>query len=174
MKRNILIIIILFFVIFSVALFLPEQKDYDYLRIHIRANSNLTIDQNVKYQVKDELVNFLSPYLSNVSSKNDAINIINKLKINMEKICDEKLKENNFNYCAKIKIDNEYFPTRSYNNITLEAGYYDAVIVELGEAVGDNWWCIMYPPLCFVNKNENSMQIKYKSKLVEWFKNMFN
>ncbi|MCQ2564379.1 MAG: stage II sporulation protein R, partial [Clostridia bacterium] len=55
-----------------------------------------------------------------------------------------------------------------------KAGYYDAVIIELGEGVGDNWWCIMYPPLCFVNKNENAIQIKYKSKLVEWFKNMFN
>lgn len=174
MKKNLFIILILFFIIFSVALFLPEQKDYDYLRIHIRANSNLTIDQNVKYQVKDELVKFLAPHFANVSSKNDAINIVNKLKNNMENICNNKLKENNFNYFAKIKVNNEYFPTRTYNNTTLEAGYYDAVIVELGEAKGDNWWCIMYPPLCFVNKNENSIQIKYKSKIVEWVKNLFN
>ncbi|MCQ2565077.1 MAG: stage II sporulation protein R, partial [Clostridia bacterium] len=121
MKRNILIIIILFFVIFSVALFLPEQKDYDYLRIHVRANSNLAIDQNVKYQVKDELVKYLSPHLSNVGSKDEAINTINNLKTKIEEVCNAKLKENHFDYSAKIRIDNEYFPVRSYNNTTLEA-----------------------------------------------------
>ncbi len=174
MKKYFLIIIILFFAIFSVALFLPEQKGYDYLRIHIRANSNLTVDQNVKYQIKDELVKYLSPYFADVTSKGQAVDIVEKLKTSMEAISNKKLQENNLNYSAHIKIDNEYFPTRTYNNITLEAGYYDAVIVELGEAVGDNWWCIMYPPLCFVNKNENAIQIKYKSKIVEWIKNLFD
>ena len=82
--------------------------------------------------------------------------------------------KNGFNYVSNIKINNEYFPTRTYANTTLESGYYDAVIIELGEAEGDNWWCVMYPPLCFVNKNENNMQIKYKSKIWEWINSLFD
>ena len=63
------------------------------------------------------------------------------------------LRQKGFNYVSNVKINNEYFPSRTYENTTLESGYYDAVIIELGEAKGDNWWCVMYPPLCFVNKN---------------------
>ncbi len=150
-----------------------EKNNYDYLRLHIRANSNSAIDQNVKYEVKDFLVGFLTPYLSNVNSKKDAENIINKLSYNLENECEKILNKKGFNYSVNIKISNEYFPTRTYSNTTLESGFYDAVIVELGEAKGDNWWCVMYPPLCFVNKNENSIQIKYKSKFYDWFKKIF-
>ena len=92
----------------------------------------------------------------------------------MEQICTDILSKKGFSYSVNVKIDNEYFPTRTYSNTTLESGYYDAVIVELGQAEGDNWWCVMYPPLCFVNNFENSIQIKYKSKIVEWFKNLFD
>ena len=154
---------------------LPEKNvDYDYLRLHIRANSNLAVDQNVKYEIKDKLVEFLTPYFCNVASKSEAVNKVKSLTLQMTDLCASVLKQKGFNYSVNVKINNEYFPTRTYSNTTLESGYYDAVIVELGSAVGDNWWCVMYPPLCFVNKNENSMQIKYKSKIVEWFKNLFN
>lgn len=159
------------------AIFLPEQStdyQYDYLRLHIRANSNSSIDQNVKYLIKDHLVEYLTPYLSEVESKEEAVAVINSLERELESRCIYLLRENGFSYSANVKIANEYFPTRTYNNVTLESGYYDAVIVELGTATGDNWWCVMYPPLCFVNNFENSMQINYKSKLIEWIKNLFS
>ncbi|MBR6778549.1 MAG: stage II sporulation protein R [Clostridia bacterium] len=153
---------------------LPQKEEYDYLRLHIRANSNSSIDQNVKYQIKDMMVETLTPILCNVQSKQQAQNIVEEYKYLLKYKCEEILKQNGFSYKANIKLANEYFPTRTYSNTTLESGYYDAVIVELGEAVGDNWWCVMYPPLCFVNKNENAIQIKYKSKIVEWFKMLFD
>ena len=174
MKNKFLIIIIMIVVVVAIALFLPENKEYDYLRLHIRANSNSTVDQNVKYKIKDSLVEFLTPYFSVLSSKEEAIETARALSDRMEDICSEILIESGFDYSVNVKIDNEYFPTRTYSNATLESGYYDAVIVELGEAEGDNWWCVMYPPLCFVNNFENSIQIKYKSKIVEWFKNLFD
>ena len=155
------------------ATILPKSKDYDYLRLHIRANSNLEVDQNVKYKVKDEVVKFLTPHLCTVKTKKEAIKIVEGLNVFLTKKCKDVLKNEGFNYSVNVKISNEYFPTRTYVNTTLESGYYDAVIIELGEAVGDNWWCVMYPPLCFVNKNENNMQITYKSKIVEWFKKIF-
>ena len=92
----------------------------------------------------------------------------------MQNIGKKVLKENGFNYSVNVKIANEYFPTRTYNNTTLESGYYDAVIVELGDAVGDNWWCVMYPPLCFVGENTNENKITFKSRLSNWFSGLFN
>lgn len=151
-----------------------EQKEYDYLRLHIRANSNLSIDQNVKYEIKNVVVDFLTPHLCTVKSKQKAIEVVQNLTPTLTKRCNELLKNEGFLYTANVKVNNEYFPTRTYNNTTLESGYYDAVIIELGDAIGDNWWCVMYPPLCFVNKNENTMQIKYKSKIWEFIKSLFD
>jgi len=157
------------------AVCLPEEKsNYDYLRLHIRANSNSEIDQSVKYKIKDVMVDFLTPYLCNVSSKQKAVQIVEENACLMKSECLKVLKKHGFDYSVNIKINNEFFPTRSYANTTLESGYYDAVIVELGQAEGDNWWCVMYPPLCFVNKNENNNQIKYKSIIHEWLRKLFN
>lgn len=173
MKKKVCFIFFILIVIVVGSLFLPTKQDYDYLRIHIRANSNSVVDQNVKYKIKDKVVEYLTPYFCNVPSKNKAMNMVNNLNGNITNECSKVLKENGFNYSVNIKISNEYFPARTYENTTLDAGYYDAVIIELGQAAGDNWWCVMYPPLCFVNKNQNTMQIKYKSKIVEWFNYLF-
>lgn len=173
--KKFIVLIIAVILVAIIGLSLPTEKsNYEYLRLHIRANSNTEIDQNIKYEIKNELVKFLTPYLCQVESKEGAINTINSMKVLLQSKCDEILKDKGFKYTSNIKINNEYFPTRNYDNVTLSAGYYDAVIVELGEAEGDNWWCVMYPPLCFVNKFENSMQINYKSKIAEWFSSIFN
>ena len=172
--KKILIIIIAVVAIFACALAMPNKENkQEFLRLHIRANSNSEIDQKVKYQIKDLMVEFLTPKLCNVASKEKAIEIVNNNSIQLKSLCLDYLIEKGFNYSVNIKINNEYFPTRTYANATLESGYYDAVIVELGQAQGDNWWCVMYPPLCFVNKNENVNQIKYKSALYQWFKKYF-
>lgn len=173
MKRKICVIVFLLILVIVGALILPQNQDYDYLRLHIRANSNMAVDQNVKYEIKNVVVEFLTPVFSNVKSKADAIQIVENNRIKLKNLCDKVLKENNFNYVSNVKINNEYFPTRHYQNTTLQSGFYDAVIIELGEADGDNWWCVMYPPLCFVNNFENNMQIKYKSKILEWLSNLF-
>lgn len=173
MKTKILICVGLLVAIVVGALMLPKSENYDYLRLHIRANSNSSVDQSVKYEIKEDLVGYLTPYLCNVASKDNAIDCINALKDNIVNRCLKILRSRGFNYSVNVKIANEYFPTRTYSNTTLESGYYDAVIIELGTAEGDNWWCVMYPPLCFVNKNENNTQINFKSKIVEWFQSLF-
>lgn len=165
----------LFLVIVVGALSIPQKEvDYDYLRLHIRANSNSDVDQSVKYEIKDMMVEFLTPKLCNIESKERAIEVIEEYSNLIKSKCLNLLQEKGFNYSVNVKIANEFFPTRTYANTTLESGYYDAVIVELGVAEGDNWWCVMYPPLCFVNKFENNMQINYKSKILEWINSFFN
>lgn len=174
MKKYVLIFVLILAVVVG-TLLLPEKEiKYDYLRLHIRANSNSNIDQNVKYEIKNEMLEFLIPHLSSVESKEHAIKVVENYSSIIKSKCLTLLKSKGFNYSVDIKIANEFFPTRTYANTTLESGYYDAVIIELGEAKGDNWWCVMYPPLCFVNKNENVKQIKYKSKICEWWQKIFN
>ncbi len=173
MKKYILIFGLVL-VVMAVALVIPSKEiEYDYLRLHIRANSNSEIDQNVKYEIKDVMVDFLTPLLCNVESKEKAIEIVNNNSSLIKSKCLDVLNKKGFNYSVSLRVANEFFPTRTYVNTTLESGYYDAVIVELGDAVGDNWWCVMYPPLCFVNKNENTNQIKYKSIIYDWLKKLF-
>jgi stage II sporulation protein R len=137
------------------------KSNYQYLRIHIRANSNLDIDQTVKYFVKDAVVDFLTPFLLDVTSKQDAINKLSSLTDEIKNVTDNILAFKGFSYKSKVVIDVEKFPTRWYKDFCLEEGFYDAIIIYLGEGVGDNWWCVVYPPLCFTD----TQNITYKSLL---------
>lgn len=139
-----------------------------YLRIHIRANSNDETDQKVKYEVRDLVVNALAPMVENAKSKQDAIAAVKKGKSAVKRLIDRHLAEKGFNYTAKISIRNEEFPTRVYNDgeLVLNSGYYDAVIIELGAGSGENWWCVVYPPLCFTG-GEN---VKYRSVIYDLIK----
>lgn len=144
------------------------KTNADFLRIHIRADSNSQADQNVKYAVKTAVVDYLTPYLAQATDKQKAMSIVKSHLKGIEQVCDETLSQNGFNYTSKAKLTVEEFPDRSYNGVTLSAGVYDALIIELGSASGNNWWCVVYPPLCFVGGESNGTnQIIYKSKLME-------
>ena len=154
-------------VVIAVASFGGEESQSTLLRLHIRANSNLAIDQSVKYEIKDEVVKYLTPIVSDIKSFDEAKNVIGAHLGDIKKIADTILIRKGFDYRSNPKINNEYFPVRSYEGYVVESGYYDALIVELGEAKGDNWWCVVYPPLCFVNsKYTNGNGVVYKSKIV--------
>lgn len=145
-----------------------KQDDFgmEFLRIHIRANSNDAADQDVKYEVKDKVVQYLTPFLCNATNKSAAIQIVNSKIEDIQKVADNVLKEHGFCYKSKGELKKETFPTRTYDNLTLPAGVYDSFILNLGEGAGNNWWCVVYPPLCFVN-NDNSTNVVYKSKLID-------
>lgn len=172
--KKVAVIMILLVVIVSIFLLLPLRKtegtNNDFLRIHIRANSNDYIDQSVKYKVKEEVVKLLTPYIANCKSKQDAKSIIESRLDEIEQCADRVLRQNNFTYSSTARSLNEYFPTRSYDGHVVESGYYDALIVYLGEAKGDNWWCVVYPPLCFVDTSNN---VVYKSKIIEIINKFF-
>ncbi|MCM1545514.1 MAG: stage II sporulation protein R [Clostridiales bacterium] len=143
----------------------------DYLRIHVRANSNSDKDQSVKYEVKDEVVKFITPYVKECVDKESAMDVMRGILPQIEEVCDKALKERGFTYGARANIREEKFPTRIYGDLTLEEGVYDALIVELGTGTGDNWWCVIYPPLCFTSA---SADVEYRSiiwDIINKFKN---
>ena len=167
MKKFVAIIIAFFAIIGTVALvkFLgndTKEADTEFLRIHVRANSNSQTDQNVKYIVKDEVVRFITPYAAQCTDKGKAIEVISSILPQIEEVCDRVLKANGFSYKSKASVRAEEFPTRVYGDLTLESGIYDALIIELGSGTGDNWWCVIYPPLCFTS---GTADVKYRSAI---------
>ncbi len=148
----------------------PSQVAQSYFRVHIRANSNADADQAVKYLVRDALVEAVTPFVATCKTQEEAIAVTGQNLRALVKIADDTLQKGGFFYGAKAEIRQEEFPTRAYENYVLPAGEYQALIVELGEGRGDNWWCCIYPPLCFV---PSGVQIEYRSKIVEIIQSFF-
>ena len=144
----------------------------EYLRIHIRADSNEREAQAVKYLVRDGIVEYLTPIVACCETKTEAINGVSARLDGIEKKAEQILSQNGFSYGASAKLTKESFPTRVYENYTLPAGEYTALIVELGEGKGDNWWCVVYPPLCFAKPTGGN--VVYKSKILEIIENWKN
>lgn len=162
----VLILIIVLLVIVNAK---PDVKE-EYLRIHVRANSNSQIDQNIKYKVKDVVVEYLTPYIANCKSKQEAFDMLQEQKTAINRVICVFLAKNGFNYGARTNVCAEKFPTRVYDDLTLHEGVYDALIIELGEGAGDNWWCVVYPPLCFTD----TKNVKYKSAIYDIIKHFKN
>lgn len=165
----IVVIALLFLLCF--VFFDKKETNDDVLRLHIRANSNSEVDQQVKLKVRDEVVKYVQSKIYNANSKTEVEKIIRGNKNELISTCDSVLKANGFEYKSDIKFKNEFFPTRSYGDISFESGYYDSVIIELGTAKGDNWWCALYPPICFVGSENETGDFYYKSKILEIIEN---
>lgn len=174
MKNFCIVFLVLFIIIATVVCateITPAQKTAEYLRIHVRANSNDEVDQAVKYKVKDEVVKFITPYCAQCVDKERATEIISSILDDIEDVCDKVLKQNGFNYKSKASVRREEFPTRVYGELTLEAGLYDALIIELGSGTGDNWWCVIYPPLCFTSATTD---VNYRSAIYDIVRKFFD
>ena len=120
-------------------------------RLHVIANSDSAEDQNLKYIVRDNLLSYMKEICSDCTNKEEAIKIVQEHSEDFEQIAKNTINEQGYSYDVKINIGNFEFPTKTYGDISLPAGYYDALRVEIGEAKGQNWWCVMFPPLCFVD-----------------------
>ncbi|MEI3395611.1 MAG: stage II sporulation protein R [Clostridia bacterium] len=166
-------------------------------RLHVIANSDSDTDQNLKYKVRDALLEYMNNICKDCSSKNEAIELVELHQNEFKEVALDTIKKEGFNYDVKIEIGNFEFPTKQYGDISLPAGLYDALKVEIGEAKGRNWWCVMFPSLCFVDissgivpeeskedlqnvlsgeeysliSNDNDYSIKFKFKLLELFAN---
>lgn len=120
----------------------------DVVRLHILANSNSEIDQEVKLKVRDALLETNATILGNGVTTENAKEYFEKSKDTLLKTANKTLEENGFDYDVKISLQEEYFETRTYGDLTFPAGQYTALKVVLGEGEGKNWWCVMFPPLC--------------------------
>ena len=109
----------------------------------------------------------MTPALDGVSSKSEAMQILKDNIVAMKSVADSTLAQNGYDYTSRVSLRKEEFPARTYGDLTLEQGVYDALIIELGSGEGDNWWCVVFPPLCFVG--ENTKNVEYKSFFAELY-----
>ena len=136
-------------------------------RLHVIANSDSEEDQNLKYKVRDSLIEYMNTLTNNMNTKDEVIQIAKEHIQDFKNIAQNVLKENGYDYEVNIEIGNFSFPTKTYGDISFPAGFYDALKVEIGKAEGQNWWCVMFPPLCFVDVTSGVVPEESKENLEE-------
>lgn len=125
------------------------------LRFHVLANSDSEADQQLKYKVRDAVLEYLAVKMKEVTSRQEAEVIIADSLPDIERIAAAQIQAAGRSYQVAAQLGQFGFPTRSYGQLTLPAGEYTALRVVIGRGEGTNWWCVLFPPLCFVNISSN-------------------
>ncbi len=120
----------------------------DTVRLHILANSDTEDDQRLKLTVRDAVLLRFGESLCSVEGADEAARHIEALLPEIEMFCEETVRSQGYSYSVNAIIGKEYYPTREYEGFTLPAGEYASLRILIGEGEGQNWWCVMYPPLC--------------------------
>lgn len=172
-KLNFILILTILIFLYIVVLSFNYSQAISYnlsnsvFRLHIIANSDSSDDQELKLKVKDNIIEYMNTLTFNSSNKKDAISMVNNHLDTFKKIALNTIKENGYNYDVNIEIGNFHFPTKTYGDISFPAGNYDALKIEIGNAIGQNWWCVLFPPLCFVNSSTGVVPDDSKNTLKE-------
>ncbi len=136
---------------------LQQNVSEEVIRLHIRARSNSAEDQQFKLFVRDEVLNFIQVE-KNTTSVEEAEDYINNNIYEIKKFVDDLIKKEGYNYTSTVLLDEEYFSEKQYGNITLPEGVYNSLIINLDEGEGDNWWCVVFPPLCFIDEEDATFE----------------
>lgn len=135
------------------------------IRFHVRANSDSEEDQEVKLKVKQAVVDYIEPLLADSQSIDESRNILMEQSDNIKEVAINTLRSEGHDDSVNVYFENSYFPVKSYGDVTFPAGYYEAFRVDIGAAEGKNWWCVLYPPLCFVDAVYGVVPDESKQKL---------
>lgn len=174
-----------------------QNLSQNVFRLHVIANSDSEEDQNLKYIVRDEVLEYVNSISKDIKNKSEMISLLEQNMDNIKEIAKNTIIEHGYNYNVNIEIGNFAFPTKTYGDISFPASYYDALKIEIGQSSGQNWWCVMFPPLCFVDvssgivPNEskkvlennlsseeyelvstNEEEVSFKFKLIEFLQNI--
>lgn len=144
-----------------------EQKELagEVLRFHILANSNGTEDQELKLQVKEKVLNYMKKELPHAESLQETKLWVKEHLAEIEQVAGDYIEEEGFSYNVKASLSACEFPDKTYGDVTFPAGTYEALRVEIGQAKGRNWWCCLYPNLCFVDATEAVVPEEGKEEL---------
>ena len=192
-KGKILTLLLICSAMFLLTAFVAADEavaDDSLIRFHVIANSDTLYDQSIKLKVRDAIIKKVNHVLNSAKNEKEAEQLLERHSKEILETANNILSKENCGYTATAKLGTSIFPTKTYGNITLPAGKYNAYKIILGEGKGKNWWCVLYPPLCFVDINDdtavavtqntentkgndvfavngNLYQIKFKSKLLE-------
>lgn len=158
MKYKKLILVLSLFIITFTYIIHPAVEGYakdgfkdEIIRFHIRANSDKEEDQALKLKIRDEILDEMTEKFKYTKSIEESRRIIIANMDNMKSIAERVIEKEGKNYEVAITLGQDNFPTRKYGNMVLPTGEYETLLISLGEGKGQNWWCVMFPPLCFVD-----------------------
>lgn len=164
-------IIIVLFIVMVTLVFINEKESIlipsDAIRFRVIANSNTKEDQELKLSIKNEVEEELYKLIAGAKNINEARDIIEN---NLDKV-DNILKE--YNVAYDISYGNNYFPIKEYKGVMYDAGNYESLVITVGSGLGENWWCVLFPPLCLLDENNNLDDVEYSlyaKKLINKFK----
>lgn len=190
---------LLFTIILSYAKSLGANISDAVVRLHIVANSNSDADQKLKLAVRDRILRDTSHIFSQTENPDQALALALENTHYIKTIAEDEIRCCGFDYNVSVDVGQTKFPTKVYGNIALPKGKYNAVNIRIGKACGENWWCVMYPPLCFtdgvvsvskdsqqqlkenlspseyslITESSESFPVEVKFKIVELFQNLF-
>ena len=144
---------------------LQEDLARQIIRFHVRANSDSERDQQLKLKVKDRVVEYLSPLLEDSESIEESKEILSQSVDTIKEIAVQALNEEGADNSVNVYFEESYFPMKSYADVTFPPGVYEAFRIDIGDSLGKNWWCVLYPPLCFVDSSCGVLPDESKQKL---------
>lgn len=145
-------------------LIIPDES----IRIRVIANSNSSRDQLIKQVVREKVEKEVTNLLTDIDNIDDARNVLEDNLSLINDSVEEVLKKNNYDTEYKIDFGYNLFPEKKYKGVVYKEGYYESIVVTLGEGEGDNWWCVLFPPLCLMETDENNLEeVEYKSFIKE-------
>ncbi|MBQ8891862.1 MAG: stage II sporulation protein R [Bacilli bacterium] len=139
------------------------------IRIRIIASSNDTVDISEKIKVKKSVEKELYSLLKEANNVNEAKSIINN---NLERL--NLVIDDTTDLKYDVNFGNNYFPKKVYKGVIYDEGMYDSLVITLGSGRGDNWWCVLFPPLCLLDSNETTNDVEYKFFVKELIDKYFN
>lgn len=166
--KNMIIMLTLLLFTAATALYarnVREEIAGNVIRLHILANSDSHEDQELKIKIRDRI---LEKYRAELCSNENIAATRALIYDNMSGIkstAEKTARENGFDYTVNVYLAKDFFPTKKYADVTLPAGKYEALRIEIGKAGGKNWWCVMFPPLCYADTDESEAAVKSKERL---------
>ena len=139
----------------------------NFFRLHILANSDSKSDQDLKLKVRDAMIEYMNLQNFSNSTKEEILSFVENNLESYKLIAEKVISEEGFDYPVSVEVGNFHFPTKIYGNISLPSGYYDALRINIGNAEGENWWCSLFPPLCFVDISSGVIDENSKNNLKE-------
>lgn len=137
------------------------------IRFHIIANSDSAEDQTLKLKLRDKVLEYIAPKLKNCKTLDESRSVLKSNEAEIKKICETYEKKSGYSYSIKTMLSRENFPVKSYGVITLPQGEYEAFRIIIGEGKGQNWWCVMFPPLCFIDISKGEVEKKETEKTMK-------
>ncbi len=193
-------LLLIFTLLISYARATSSDISNSVLRLHILANSNTSADQQLKLAVRNRILDETQDIFKNARSAKESARIAKENSAFIQSIAEDEVQNHGFNYPVTVSVEKAAFPTRIYGEFALPSGKYTAVRIKIGEAKGENWWCVMYPPLCFADgvitasdeaksalaknlsnesynlvtgKDNGAIPVEIRFKIVEIFQNLF-